>query len=158
MKTANFSCEALSGFTFKYPLLKGWEVKGIQAKDENRCIMYFNSPDDIDYEIPPQIIVEKSEYSKNTLNKKRSSTAGENSTGVPYEYITDSNLYVPGYKFKEGDWDWLVFYGKDYEIRIGRNNFGSLKIDGGKTTQGLNEFDSNAFYGSIIESFKFINS
>ena len=29
-----FSCEGITGFSFRYPVFKGWEVKGIQKKEK----------------------------------------------------------------------------------------------------------------------------
>lgn len=135
----NFNCSEMGGFSFEFPDFKNWELQGIQNQRENLCVMYFNWPDDIEYEIPPQIRVEKikTEAGDNAENKK------QNPQNISYEYVTDLSLYVEGHKFEEGDWDWLVFYGKDFYVKISKNGFGKLP------------FDTDLFYGKIIETFNF---
>jgi len=131
-----FDCQSFD-FTFQFPDFKDWEFKNTEEVRENLCVMYFNWPDDVEYEYPPQISVEKIDL------KDKSEKAKQNSQGIYYEYITDSSLYTDGHKFEEGDWDWLVFYGKDYSVRISRNMFGEPP------------FDADQFYKKIIDTFDF---
>ena len=132
-----FDCSEIGGFSFKFPDFKGWEFKYVEKIDVNLCIIYFNWPDDIEYEVPPAIEVKKVDLENISQTKK------QNPQNISYEYIQDSSIYVDGHKFAEGDWDWLVFYGKDFNVRIARNMFGEPP------------FDADLFYSKIIETFDF---
>jgi len=133
-----FTCTGFD-FTFQFPDFKDWEYKYIEKRRENLCIMYFNYPDNIEYEVPPKIeihkIVKGLEKNTNVLPK--------NPQNISYEYIQDPSLYVDNHKFKDGDWDWLIFYGKDYNVKIERNMFGEPP------------FDADMFFKKIIETFNF---
>lgn len=134
-----FDCDNFD-FIFQFPDFKNWELKGIEKK-ENRCTMYFNWPDDILYEYPPRISIEEIESKNESKNEK--SNLLKNPQGIFYGYVQDPGLYVSGHKFEEEDWDWLVFYGKDFSVRISKNSFGKLP------------FDADLFYKKIIETFDF---
>lgn len=133
-----FICQNFD-FTFKFPDFKDWEYKYTENRRENLCIMYFNYPDNIRYEVPPKVeihIIQKEEG-------KDTSTLSKNPQNIPYQHIQDPSIYVDNHKFEEGDWDWLVFYGKDFNVKIERAMFGEIP------------FDANLFYKKIIETFNF---
>lgn len=131
-----FNCQGFD-FNFQFPDFKDWEYKYTEKRHESLCIIYFNWPDNIEYEVPPAIEVQKIVLEIKSENLK------QNPQGIYYEYIQDPTLYVVGHKFEEGDWDWLVFYGKDFGVRIGKAMFGEPP------------FDANQFYKKIIETFDF---
>lgn len=58
LETRDFSCPGMTGFTFKYPVFLGWEVKKIERELEiDECHIYLNQPKNVQLEISPQIIV-----------------------------------------------------------------------------------------------------
>ena len=58
LETRDFSCPGMTGFTFKYPVFDGWEVKKIERELEiDECHIYLNQPKNVQLEISPQIIV-----------------------------------------------------------------------------------------------------
>lgn len=133
-----FDCQGFD-FIFEFLDFKDWEFKYIEKKKESLCIMYFNSPDNIRYEIPPKIEIHKIEK----MQSKDTSVLTKNPQNISYEYIQDPTLYVDGHKFEEGDWDWLVFYGRSFDVKIERAMFGEPP------------FDADLFYKKIIETFDF---
>src|SRR3990167_9726166 len=44
VKTLDFSCPSLVGFTFKYPVFKGLEIKKIDGSEESVCNIFLNEP------------------------------------------------------------------------------------------------------------------
>ncbi len=175
----DFFCPELKGITFKYPVFKDWEVKRIGSWGKDSCTMFFNWPSIIDYESAPKVSIQKlgelgqesmvkelsggREPSENMLDDSGMKMLGimaskkKNPAGIPYEYKTDPSLYVVGHVFKTEDWDYLVFYGQDFGVRISRNMFGSLHYKDGEKREFF-EFGDDAFYKMIIESFKFQTS
>ncbi len=127
------------GVYFEFPNFKDWEYAYTEKVNKNLCIMYFNWPDNVLYEVPPQMHIYK------VLKNAEANEAGlqKNSHGIPYERVQDPSLYVTGHKFEEGDWDWLIFYGPNFNIKMEHVLFGEPP------------FDKDFFYQKIIETFKF---
>ena len=60
VETKTFS--EITGFSFEYPIFKGWEAYSINRVNDNESIIYLNYPENIMFEYAPQIRVVKSEY------------------------------------------------------------------------------------------------
>lgn len=176
LRFQDFTCSGITGFTFRYPVFKDWKVKRIVSEKEGKCTIYFKWPAGISYEVPPQIKIEKiSELGqKFMIEKLRGGSPSEdilddsgmkiivimsaktkNPAAIPYEYVPDPAMYIESHVFKKGEWDWLVFYGQDFGVRISRNMFGSLGHVEEAERKEIHEFDSDIFYRSIIETFHF---
>src|SRR3989344_6255465 len=62
LETRDFSCPGMTGFTFKYPVFEGLEVKeirpnNIHLNEPDKCNIYLNWPGYIKFEVPPAIYV-----------------------------------------------------------------------------------------------------
>ncbi len=124
-----FSCEGMTGFSFKYPVFKGWEVKSVQKTSENGCTIWLNHPNGIEFEVPPQINIAKII----DLNPEIDTLSGKpyhnpayvsvtpvkkNPQGVDYNFVYDPSLYVEGHEPEPGEWDYIHFYGDKFGVRI----------------------------------------
>ena len=174
--TREFSSPGMTVFSFTYPIFKDWEVKGIQNENENECIFWFAWPPVIKYETPPCIYVEKrSDLGEKSLHGKLKVKGTANISGmkikglmeskqknpnnVPYEHVYDSSHYEKGYAPKAGDWDWLVFFGEEFGVRIGSYaGFGSLDYDDFPDHRKFYEFDNEVFYNEVIRTFNWTNA
>lgn len=148
VETKDFSCEGMTGFSFSYPVFKGWEVKGTQNEKYRNpdykgemCHIWFNWPENIKFEVPPQLVIEK----RTDFHLVETEKLERNPNGVPYNFVFDPSNYVSGYKQKTGQWDYLQFYGPDFGVK-----FWPLVSGDGYG------FSSDVFIEGIIKSFKFI--
>lgn len=152
----DFSCEGITGFSFRYPVFKNWEIKGTQldkyvfpnykGKGEI-CSIWFNWPDDIEFEVPPRTIIEKRiDLSLNQISEANKKNLKTNPNGVSYDFVFDPENYVEGYKPKPGQWDYLQFYGPDFGVKI-------WPFRG--TPEDKYGFSLDVFIEEIIKSFKF---
>jgi hypothetical protein len=68
----------MKGFTFKYPVFKGWEVDPVADYNQqaDSCTIFLNYPEGINFEIAPQIQVSKKTYQE--ISGKRPPTNPEN--------------------------------------------------------------------------------
>lgn len=57
IETKTFS--EMPGFSFEYPVFKGWEVKEIKKISENEYNIFFNVPEDVELYMPPQLNIKK---------------------------------------------------------------------------------------------------
>ena len=59
LETREFSCPGMTGFTFKYPVFRGWEVKDVTkpSSNQDRCIVWLNWPNTIRLDDTPRIVV-----------------------------------------------------------------------------------------------------
>jgi len=133
-----FSCPDKGAFSFKYPVFRGWEVKAVEKKSADAHIIWINWPDSIDFEVPPQIRVNRMD-----CPVVLSDSFKKNPQGTLYDYVHDLSLYVKDYVPKKGSWDYLEFYSNEFLVRISRfscEEFG---------------FDGDAFYKEIVNSFSF---
>jgi hypothetical protein len=144
IENKKFSC--LAGFTFEYPVFKNWEVKTIEKKGENECIIWFNWPGNILFAVPPNIMVSKTkELGLDYLNGIRiegispmdripSSFAKTNPQNILYDNISDPTIPPT-----------LRFYGKDFGVRI--EAYSTEEMGFGK---------DQVFFKKVISSFNFL--
>ena len=120
----DFSCPGMTGFTFKYPVFLGYEVKKAEMYDENTCNVFLNNSQ-------PGVgnsgfsIYKEPKSGNPTLSQKK------NSNNVLYNII---KAEAPGSKDK------LQFYSQDYNVVIT------------SLPQGMPLQDQ--FFQTVIESFK----
>ena len=162
VKIEKFNC--LSGFFFEYPVFKDWEVKIVEKRGENECVIQLNHPDNIEFEYPPEIrIIKMPELGLNSTKEKTVTAVNKklnlvpikvsdsennyeekNKNGVSYAYVCDPSLYTEDSACQKGTVDYLQFYGPDFGVRIwcraGWEEFG---------------FSKNKLFKTIIETFKF---
>jgi hypothetical protein len=142
LETRNFSCPSMMGFTFEYPVFKGWEIsstkesKGGGGSDE--CFIMLNHPKKISLETNPQIIITKQPYSEKDFEIPAEAVSYPNPNHVPYIYTKEGALH-------EGkNYGYVGFYGEDFKFWI--------LLDGISEKSG---FPTDQFFKTVIESFSF---
>ncbi len=146
VETRDFACPGITGFTFKYPVFKGLEIKKIERTDEVTCSVFLNEP-----------IINANQENGSQANSPRFSI---NPTPAPFIQIIKK--YIDGlpsatmknkngifYEFIEGSpvHEYAFFVGEDFVINI--DLFGiSHKFP----------FSRKIFWQTVIESFKFIEA
>lgn len=69
----DFNCQDASGFSFKYPVFKNWEVGEFKKEGQYNCKMFFDTSKlPYDYEIARQMVVRiipKNNENKNNLSE-----------------------------------------------------------------------------------------
>ncbi len=135
-----FSHKGIVDFGFKYPVFEGWEPKATQWQTEGSCVIFLNYPDDIEFEIAPQIRI--------SILKQIIAVSGQktklNPNGVYYAFVYDPSLFVSGHIHKQGEWNYLDFYGRVFGVRI---EIVSVSLKKG--------FSKDKFFEKIIETFHF---
>lgn len=123
------------GFSFQYPEFKDWNVKGEKKIDNNNYIIYLEYPDNVDFEIAPQIrITTVPEWGTKTLKSKSGYiTQKTNTSGVLYDRIQVQH-----------DPEMLAFFAEDFGVTITPistpENYG---------------FSKDIFFERIIKTFTF---
>lgn len=152
IETRDFSCPGMSGFTFKYPVFKGWEVLSVEySKSQAKCTILLNDTNlvenGINTEIAPQIQVSV----KDTIGGKYSeSKEGDKYTifsyppnpyGINYiDFAVDSNeARTMAYAFD---------FTKDKDVIIATAGVPYDKYG----------FSRDLFFKTVIESFELIIS
>lgn len=74
----------ISGFSFEYPVFKGWEVKEVKKVNENSYIIFLKNPTNFGFNVGPEINIEKGKIGL-------ISQGIGNPQGFPY-YIKDNIL------------------------------------------------------------------
>ena len=78
VETRSFSCPGLEGFTFEYPVFKGWEVKEMKNTNINEC----------------SISLENGKNAQIKVSKDQPHVAiQENPHGIRYEKITEDKYF-----------------------------------------------------------------
>ncbi len=131
----DFSCAGMSGFTFKYPVFKKWEIKGIKNTAQNECAIFLSDEvlkkNNINTEIVPQITVALTYYADKQNSSAPSYLKDTNPNGVRYG---KSGI---GYDFWVGD--------SSVVVKVG--------LVGVPTGQN---FSKGQFFKKVIETFKLI--
>lgn len=125
-----FSCPALPGISFQYPVFKGWPVKTTESSRSGHCVIWLDWPDDIDFEAPPRIDVVRSLNEPVLLGRK----SPQNPQGI---------IYAPSMKPKSGAHEVNFYTGRD-AIRI------QLQASGPG-------FSPDLFWDRVIETFRVEN-
>lgn len=104
----DFSCDKITGFTFRYPVFKGWEVLGTRWTQGNECVVFISDKilrdRGINTEVAPGIFVRKIMPSDNKeMFAKNTASLAQNPHGVLYE----------NKNFNE-----LIFYTNDFAAEI----------------------------------------
>ena len=110
LETRDFSCPGMTGFTFKYPVFEGWEIKeirpnNIHLNEPDKCNIYLNWPGYIKFEVPPAIYVHKQTRDSNVdFEILAEAASNKNPNGIPHIYTEDAargnftTFYIPGFK------------------------------------------------------------
>ncbi len=131
----DFSCPGMSGFTFNYPVFKGWKIEPYEAfaKEVNLCdlkITTLNGTVVI-------MIIQKTGKNYPGMTRTQIGSKIKNSNGVEYSEIKiATQALVPNQKAA------YEFYGSDFSMIIGILH----------TIEFPNEF-----FRTVIDSFKFTN-
>lgn len=151
LETRDFSCSGVVGFTFQYPVFKGWEVKDIATaillnSTRNECTITLNIPNipkDIAATSVAEIIVTKSEYTKNDFEIPSAAVSNLNPAAVPTWYTEEdisSKDYAPSH------YAYVVFYGKEFKYFVSLNGISSKM-----------GFPVDQFFKTVINSFAISN-
>ena|GEM_PF-3579542 len=140
IETRDFSCPGMIGFTFKYPVFEGLEVKEIEMVDENTCIIFLNEPIiNSDKVLPPNVIIPPTPAPWIQVTKMIIDIVPnmdkKNPQGVLYKLIQADNLQKK----------YVEFLIKDFVLCI--------------ELIGINEkfnFSKEIFWEIVISSFKVI--
>lgn len=130
----DFECSGMTGFTFKYPVFKGWEpslARNLTAV-KNVCTIFLNHPEGILFEVPPRIIITKKAYGTHDFEIPAAAASNLNPRQVPYMYTNDQN---------EGNF--LAFYAPDFKVFV--------EIQSTSEEFG---FSDSIFWKSVIDSFE----
>ncbi len=136
----DFSCDGMTGFTFKYPIFKGCEpslARKITATN-NICNIFLNHPKEIQFRRPSQIIIIKRTYAEDHDFEIPADAVSKspNPNGIPYIYRDDA---------KSGNF--VTFYAKDFKVYV--------------EVQSVSEnlgFSKDIFFKMVIESFQIQDS
>jgi len=139
--------DKIQGFIFDFPIFKEWEVKSIKKINDDECVIYFNYPKNVFFELAPQILIRRINNDTDEeyigLIEVKKATANNGSQTINYSYLFNPLMHSKNFKPSESDWDDIEFYGKDFKVSISR--FLSKE----------NGFDDEIFYNKIIETFNF---
>ena len=118
-----FFCKGLTGFSFRYPVFKGWEVKGIQKKENFAaayggpgCTIWLEHPEGLGLEVPPYIAVVKEDTSSKFIELP--SDAKTNPNGVQYAFVYEPSWHVSGAVPEADERDYIAFYGSDFIVKV----------------------------------------
>jgi len=146
VETRTFS--EIPGFSFEYPVFKGWEVKEIKKISENEYQIYFNGPLGSDSAVVPYINIKKVEGKPMLISQMpldiQIRDAGlnlikQNNNGTTF-FVFDSSAYSKDYKPKQGEWNYVIL-----PLILGNVRISKFSSEPG--------FDENIFVDKIIETF-----
>jgi hypothetical protein len=141
----NFSCPGMTGFSFQYPVFKGWDFDEPKKSITGLCDIALKKEASTDAKADqvdkPKIIVEQKLYSKTDFEIPAEAVSYPNPNGVPYIYTKEE---LSGGDYASSHYGYAIFYGKEYKYYIDLDNL-SEKIG----------FPSNDFFKKVIGSFKF---
>ena len=139
VKTLDFSCPSLVGFTFKYPVFKGLEIKKMDGSEESVCNIFLNEPLlDINKVLSSREVIPPTPAPRFQVTKRNipelSTADTKNAQGVFYKLVqvTGDPLY-----------EYILFFEKDAVVSI--------------DLFGIDErfaFSKDVFWKTIIDSFK----
>lgn len=142
----------IPGFSFEYPVFKGWEVNEIKKNSENEYVMFLNYPDSTDFYVAPQIKIKKIEYYQRKpgmVDEPISFEVKKNPQGISYGKPNDGSLefYADNFRIRiepfayEGNgYSNKIFIQKIIDSFKFEKVFAAIKSDYGKVTQyGLNQ-------------------
>lgn len=121
----------IPGFSFEYPVFKGWEVAGTKKVNEDEYVITFDHPISIMFEAPPTMIIKK-DYRE---EKRLADSFLKNKNKVLYDRV-----------FSNSSGEVVSFYGSSYVIDIS-----PFMHEG-------DGYSGKAFESKIIETFKFDTS
>lgn len=127
LETRDFSCPGMTGFTFKYPVFEGWEVKETKPSS-NECVIELNSPDPF----PAQ-------KSKKESPKIRVSVGGPAENSMMRTFLNPQSIGYRNYAT-----DGYMFLDPVHK----RSIFIELDVAG-----KINTFPKDLFFKTVIESF-----
>lgn len=139
IETKTFS--EIPGFSFEYPVFKGWEFASIKKVSDSEYILYLNNPSNIDFDAAPQIKIVKSEYAykgPNNSTIENNPNIKTNKNGAKYYMI----LRYDNPEISEG-LPFMNFYASDSTVTIY-----PFMHEG-------NGYSGKVFVDKIIETFKF---
>lgn len=138
VETRDFSCPGMEEFTFKYPVLKGWEVSLVKKTDTNSCEILLTDP-------LPVAEKKSEEYQPRIVVAKLSGEAATNLTLINPQGIRYAGDIINS--FPNGPTTspvhWVTFYDNTYAVKI------ELLAVG-------NDFPRDQFFKTVIESFEFV--
>jgi hypothetical protein len=140
VETRDFSCPGMTGFTFKYPVFKGWEVATVDTafQKKGECTIFLDHPQEITLESYPQIIITKAPYSDKEFEAP---PVTPNKNNVPYIYTKEDSL------FEVKNYGYVIFYDKDLKYWV--------SLDGISEKSG---FPTEQFFKTVIDSFTTLES
>ena len=135
----DFSCAGMTGFTFKYPVFKGWEPRsngGLTTKSDkvSVCEIPLNRPDGILFEIPSVITVRKQPYGKDDFEIPAEAVSNLNPDGIMHRHVNDE---ISG--------TFEVFYAPGFKVYI--------EVQSVSTENG---FSTQQFFQTVIDSFRLL--
>lgn len=148
VETRDFSCPGMTGFTFKYPVFKGWEVKKIDGSTD-KCHIWLSTEGlamaglDADVGAPPSIIVSKRPVFLNP---------------DPRDHFSPNIVVRTDFKNPNG-----VYYSKFAELSgvgfympISDITYFEIEVLPPSLSQNSFSFFREQFFKTVIESFKII--
>jgi hypothetical protein len=102
-ETKTFS--EIPGFSFDYPVFKGWKVSEIKKYSEDEYRIFLNNPSQVKFEIAPQIIIKKQNAQASI--ELESAVMQKNKNNIYYSYYEDA---------KNGNH--IIFYGDFIKVSI----------------------------------------
>ena len=128
-ETKTFS--EIPGFSFEYPVFKDWEINSIEKVNNEEYIVYLNYPENIAFEVAPQIKINKID------NYQRE--PGMIDDPISFEIKKNQR----GFSYGEPGDGSLEFYADNFRIKIE-----PFSHEG-------NGYSGKVFVQKIIETFKF---
>ncbi len=87
VETKRFECGGMAGFTFEYPVFRGWEVTATKANNDGSCSLFLSDAALVEAhrmtEVAPQILV-RVVPEVNLLTLSQKNPIQENPNGVSY--------------------------------------------------------------------------
>lgn len=140
VKTAEIKTfSEIPGFSFEYPVFKGWEVKEIKCSktgSKTECFMTLNHLKKVSLETEPRIIITKQDYTEKDFEIPAEAVSYPNPNKVPYIYTKEGTL------FEIKNYGYVGFYGS-YKVWV---DFQFSEKSG---------FPVGQFLKKVIETFKF---
>ena len=142
VETKEFSCPGMEGFTFSYPVFKGWEVENVYEgpisglADERVCTILLHDP-------APASKVQKREEPSPRIIIDKNPALGLGKSINFVSHINPSNIMYNPLLREEGEG--FVFYSETFGVKIFLLNI--------PENPG---YSRDLFWKTVIESFKFI--
>ena len=137
LEIRDFSCPGMTGFTFKYPVFEGWEVKDVTkpSSDQDRCLVWLKWPNgSISPTVAPTIQVTKTASPKEIgglIPGFPGPASPKNPQGITYDVWTETGAYH--------------FFTANFEVKIELSGVSNALGEG---------FQEDLFFKTVIESFQ----